>query len=61
MTNIKMSAKGKAYLNKGNGAAIVSAIVKRGNNVLSDQGIVVNLDGRSVIVKSAAISVIEAK
>jgi hypothetical protein len=53
-TYIKISPKGKAFLKRGGVAAIVAAaIVEKKNEILSEEGLVVNLGDTSVTVKSA--------
>ena len=53
-TYIKISPKGKAFLKRGNAAAIVAAaIVEKKNEIASEEGLVVELGETSVTVKSA--------
>ncbi|MFI5138448.1 MAG: hypothetical protein ACHQIM_11540 [Sphingobacteriales bacterium] len=61
MAYIKISPKGRAFLKRGNVAAIVAAaIVEKKNEMLSDEGLVVKIsDTTYVTIKSAKSRVAE--
>ncbi|HLL43334.1 MAG TPA: hypothetical protein VK369_09360 [Segetibacter sp.] len=55
MANVKISSKGRALLRKGySSASVVSAIVKDGAKLTSKEGLVVNVDGKKLTVKTAS-------
>jgi hypothetical protein len=57
MSNVKISPKGKALLQRGySSAKIANAIVKEGNSVSNKEGITVKFDNHSVVIRSASSS-----
>lgn len=54
MSNVKISSKGKALLQKSySSAKVASAIVREGRNLFDRNGLTVKVDNHSVTVKSA--------
>jgi|GEM_PF-5884792 len=53
MTNVKISAKGQAFLSKGNSAMeLAKVITAKGSNLSSKNGIVVKIGKQSVSARS---------
>ena len=62
MSNVKISSKGKALLQRRYSAAkIANAIVESGNSVSGKEGITVKVDNHSVVVRSASPSNVSVK
>ena len=57
MANIKISTKGKALLKRGyTSSKVVREIVRNGAQLNSEGGITVTIDGKTVKVKAAPVS-----
>lgn len=55
MANAKISSKGKALLSKGySSAKVLSAIVKGGEKLYSEEGLKVSVNGKQISVKAAS-------
>jgi hypothetical protein len=55
MPNIKISPKGRALLKRGySSSKISSAIVRGGNRLSAKEGMIVNVNGKSVRLKAAS-------
>ncbi|SFW78419.1 hypothetical protein SAMN05661012_04648 [Chitinophaga sancti] len=62
MSNVKISSKGKALLQRGySSSKIASAIVREGRNLFDRNGLTVKVDNYSVTIKSAQNSTSSTK
>jgi hypothetical protein len=62
MTNVKISAKGQAFLSKGNSAmALAKGLAIKGGNLSSKNGVVVKIGNQSVSARSVAQKTIQIK
>lgn len=57
MTNVRISPKGKALLkNRYASSKVVNAIIGAGDKLLSQEGLTVTINGKTVKLKAAAVS-----
>lgn len=57
MTNVKISKKGRTLLkNRALSDLVAKAIVKGGNKLYSNEGIVVNINGKKLTLKGSGVA-----
>jgi len=62
MSNVRISSKGKALLQRGySSAKIANAIVREGRNLFDRNGLTVKVDNHQVTIKSAQNSMVTGK
>jgi hypothetical protein len=57
MLSVKISSKGKALLrNKKLSSALIHEIIRNGDKLYTEEGIIVTVDGKTIVAKAAPVS-----